>query len=94
MRQAVVSLALSAGYAAASMAAEAPSLSDGRQLYAANCQACHGASATAGVGGDIRGLPLSVVARAVRGIEEMPAIDLNEAELTAILAHLESLRGG
>lgn len=93
MREAVVSLALSAGVAAAAIAAEDPGSAAGRQLYAANCQACHGATATAGVGGDIRGLPLSVLARAVRGIEEMPAVDLDEAELTAIQAYLESLRG-
>jgi mono/diheme cytochrome c family protein len=94
MRAAIVSLLVSTGFAAASIAAEAPSLADGQQLYAANCQACHGATATSGVGGDIRGLPLSVLARAVRGIEEMPAVDLNRAELTSIMAYLESLRGG
>ena len=94
MRVAVCSLTLLAALPAAQVAAEDPGLVEGQQLYTANCQACHGATATSGVGGDIRGLPLSVLARAVRGIEEMPAVDLNEAELEAILAYLESLRGG
>jgi len=89
IRAAVLSVSLLAAAPAA-----AQRLIEGQQLYAAKCQACHGAAATAGVGGDIRGLPLSVLARAVRGIEEMPAIALSEAELDLILAYLESLKGG
>ena len=72
-----------------------PVLADGgRALFAMHCAPCHGETATEGVGGDIRGMSAATVGRAVRGFEQMPRIDLTEAELAAIVAHLARLDGG
>lgn len=63
----------------------------GRDLFRANCEECHGPNGEDGPGGDIRGLAMAQVARATRGIEQMPAFDLGEAELAAIVAYLKHL---
>lgn len=63
----------------------------GRRLFADDCVACHGADATEGDGGDIRGVALGTLRRATRGIEAMPAFELSEADLIAVAAWLASL---
>lgn len=63
----------------------------GRALFTAKCQECHGATAEDGASGDIRGATALEVARAVRGFEQMPPLELSEAEITAIAAYLKHL---
>lgn len=73
------------------MAANNGQLAAGSALFAAKCQECHGAMAEDGAGGDIRGATASEIARAVRGFEQMPPLELTEAEITAIAAYLRHL---
>ncbi|MBL4556415.1 MAG: hypothetical protein JKP98_01995 [Rhodobacteraceae bacterium] len=42
-------------------------------------------------GGDITGLPENLVAMAVRGFEQMPAVELTREEIAAITAWLDHL---
>jgi len=65
---------------------------DGRRLYARHCLSCHGATATSGASGDIRGLGEDTMRQALRGMEQMPSFDLTDAELTALTEYLETLR--
>lgn len=94
MRLVAILLALIVAQLSVSAGAEEAQLAEGQALFEANCRRCHGPAADAGQAGDIRGLPASVVARATRGLEEMPEIELSEAELAAIVAYLERLVGG
>lgn len=86
--------ALSLALEVAPAGADDTQVAAGRALFEAKCRRCHGPTAQAGQAGDIRSLPASVVARATRGIEEMPAVELSDAELGALVAYLRSLRGG
>ncbi len=63
----------------------ADEVSDGQLLFRLRCSLCHGESADDGPAGDLRGLPSTVIRRAVRGFEAMPKIPLAENELAAIL---------
>lgn len=66
---------------------------DGAALYRRHCQVCHGRTATDGDGGDIRGMSVTLVRSALRGVEQMPAFRFSDAEIEAITAHLASLDG-
>lgn len=72
----------------AAAGADEARVATGRALFAANCQECHGPTGEGGAGGDIRGMKQPEVARATRGFEQMPAFDLGEADLAAIVAYL------
>ena len=63
----------------------AAEVSDGQLLFRLRCSLCHGETADEGPAGDLRGLPPSVIRRAVGGFEAMPKIPLAEDELAAIL---------
>jgi len=63
----------------------------GRALYLRHCVRCHGATASTGIGGDIRGLHQRTVEHALRGVEAMPRFDLGEAEVAALVAYLAAL---
>lgn len=66
---------------------------EGAVLFEVHCLACHGADA-AGLpdnGKDIRGMPDSRVKRAVRGLDQMPEIDITREERQKIVAFLASL---
>lgn len=80
-------LGLAAGLAAPA-GAGAP---DGATVYAAACATCHGASAQSGAGGDIRGLAENVYLHALRGVDQMPRVDLTEEEAAAVAAWLAAL---
>ena len=63
----------------------------GRALFETHCAVCHGPTGEDGESGDIRGLSLSVVARATRGIEAMPEFTFGEHEVEALVAYLAYL---
>lgn len=65
----------------------------GRALFEAYCSGCHGAEAEGVNAPDITGMPRKIVARAVQGVEQMPTIELTEAEIDAITAFLATLAG-
>ncbi|HBG98272.1 MAG TPA: hypothetical protein DDY29_05935 [Rhodobacteraceae bacterium] len=71
--------------------ADPPAARHGRRLYLRHCASCHGPTATLGAGGDITGLPENLVAMAVRGFEQMPAVELTREEIAAITAWLDHL---
>lgn len=72
---------------------DTPLIEAGRSLFSETCQPCHGPTATDGGAGDIRGIGRASVARATRGIEQMPAFDLSEEQIEAIAAFLDTLDG-
>ncbi len=64
----------------------------GAEIYAKFCLECHGATATEGSSGDIRGLGRATVTGAVRsGLGTMPAVPLTTEEITAVTAYLRHL---
>jgi mono/diheme cytochrome c family protein len=71
--------------------ADAALVAEGRELYAWHCLVCHGETGDEGEAGDIRGLSRSIVARATRGMEQMPEFVLSERELDALVAYLAHL---
>lgn len=77
------------GWALADGSESGPDL--GRSLFEENCVPCHGAGATDGGGGDIRDMPFANVRRATGGIEQMPAFDLDDRQVDAIVAYLACL---
>lgn len=75
-------------------------LSRGQDLFSANCAPCHGATANGGaVGAGALAPPLSAsdpvtVAEAmITGPGQMPAFDLPEDDLNAVVTYVEYLRG-
>jgi mono/diheme cytochrome c family protein len=79
------------GVAATRLAAEGTgaALDPGRDLFVTHCAACHGADATAGASGDIRGLSRGTILSALGGVEQMPSFSfLTEPEIAALLASL------
>jgi mono/diheme cytochrome c family protein len=88
MRHAACALLLAVGEA---VAADQP-VELGAALYAEHCLECHGATATEGDAGDIRGLGRATVTGAVLGgIEMMPVFRLRIDEIAAITAYLDHL---
>jgi len=63
----------------------------GGELFRQECAPCHGEDAVSGASGDIRGVSLATVKRAIRGAEQMPDMDLPEADLAAIAAWLSAI---
>ncbi len=84
-------VALSGLASSAAHAAEEAAIARGRALFEGHCAVCHGDTATAGEAGDIRGLPRSVVARATRGMEQMPAFAFSDGEIEALVRYLAHL---
>lgn len=75
------------------LANDDPAVIAGGALFRDFCEVCHGETAQTGASGDIRGLGFGTVRIALRGIEAMPAFDLTDAEIEAIVAYLASLSG-
>ncbi|AVW92251.1 c-type cytochrome [Celeribacter baekdonensis] len=63
----------------------------GQTQFVDHCAACHGLHALGGNGPDIQGSTLRDVTVATRGMDQMPEIDLSEAERRAIAVYLMSL---
>lgn len=63
----------------------------GQTQFVDHCAACHGLHALGGNGPDIQGSTLNDVVIASRGMDQMPEIDLSEAERQAIATYLMSL---
>ena len=63
----------------------------GQAQFVDHCAACHGLHALGGNGPDIQGTTLNDVVISTRGMDQMPAIDLSDAERQAIAAYLMSL---
>jgi mono/diheme cytochrome c family protein len=63
----------------------------GAALFLNLCARCHGPEARDGASGDIRAMPRASVARAVRGVEQMPRFELTDDAVTAISYWLASL---
>lgn len=63
----------------------------GRAQFVEHCAACHGRYALGGNGPDIQGSTLNDVVIATHGMDQMPEIDLSEAERQAIAAYLMAL---
>lgn len=84
-------LALCGGLLPLSVLAQDAQLAAGRALFEANCEACHGATADQGASGDIRGMTVAEIGRAVAGFEQMPALELSAADISAIAAYLSYL---
>nr|WP_319249023.1 c-type cytochrome [uncultured Celeribacter sp.] len=63
----------------------------GQQLFLDTCAACHGDEALGESGPDIQGSTLHDVETAIRGIDQMPEIWLDEGEPKAIATFLMSL---
>ena len=80
--------AVSAGGAAA---AEPAAAARGRALYQELCADCYGARAGGGNGPDIVGTRAEFIREAAEGVEDMPEIDLTEAQINALAAWLARL---
>jgi mono/diheme cytochrome c family protein len=63
----------------------------GQTQFVDHCAACHGLHALGGNGPDIQGATLNDVVISTRGMDQMPEIDLSEAEQQAIATYLMSL---
>jgi len=66
----------------------------GRELYEDLCISCHGEGARGepGAGSDIRGSIARQVTMAIGGgYEDMPAVELTDDEIAALVAYLDSL---
>ena len=74
-------------------AGQAPDrVAHGAEIYRDFCLECHGATATEGESGDIRGLASATVTGAVRsGLGTMPAVPLTTEEIAAVTAYLRHL---
>ena len=81
---------VSAGGAAAAEADPAAA-ARGRALYQELCADCHGARAGGGNGPDIVGTRAEFIREAAEGVEDMPEIDLTEAQINALAAWLARL---
>ena len=55
----------------------------GQSAYARRCASCHGRDASGASGPDIKGILIDDVTSAVRGVEKMPRIELDESEAAA-----------
>lgn len=66
-------------------------LVEGQEIYVAQCAECHGADARGDIGSDIRGVARGRLTRALKGFDEMPPIDLGDAEVDALAAWLYQL---
>lgn len=86
-----LALALCGGLLPVSAPAQDAQLAAGRALFEANCEACHGALGDQGASGDIRGMTVAEITRAVAGFEQMPALELGAADISAIAAYLRHL---
>ncbi len=74
-------------------------LSDGQELFAANCAPCHGATANGGAVGAgalapplTQSDPLTVAEAMITGPGQMPAFDLPEDDRNAIITYTDYLR--
>lgn len=86
--------ALSLAMLTAQPAAGEDAVAAGRALFEEHCVSCHGDDARGvdGAGSDIRdAIVRQVVMATGGGYEDMPGIDLAEAEIAAIVAFLNSL---
>lgn len=63
----------------------------GASLYTDMCAACHGEDAVGATGPDIQGSTLKDVTQAIRGIDQMPEVFIEEKEAEAIAAYLMAL---
>jgi cytochrome c oxidase cbb3-type subunit 3 len=79
----------------------AAQVSAGQALFAAQCGFCHGRDATGGqagpdltesqvVAGDVRGDKIGAVVRSGRADKGMPALNLSESDLAAVVAYIHS----
>jgi|GEM_PF-1771928 Cytochrome c, mono- and diheme variants len=66
-------------------------IATGQQAFLDYCSACHGEEALGENGPDIQGSILKDVTQAVKGIDQMPEIWLEDGEPEAITAFLMSL---
>jgi mono/diheme cytochrome c family protein len=66
-------------------------LAAAERLFLDTCASCHGDQGESPTGGGIAGVSRRDVARAVRGADQMPAIDLTEAQIDAIAVWLAVL---
>lgn len=64
----------------------------GQFIYEQMCESCHGADASEGSGGDIRGSDFRTVRNASGGYETMPEVVMAEAEMRAVAAYLMHLK--
>ncbi|MGH9255211.1 MAG: c-type cytochrome [Vicinamibacterales bacterium] len=72
----------------------APAPAPGRTIYENTCAACHAISARGGAqlnAPDIRGAGEARVRSALAGVEQMGQIRLSDAEITAVVEHLQEL---
>lgn len=87
-----VLFACGAVIADAAQAADLPLLARGEAVYVDLCAGCHGEDALGGNGPDITRTPRIFVAEAVRGVDQMPEVELTEGEIDAVAAYLATLR--
>jgi ubiquinol-cytochrome c reductase cytochrome c subunit len=83
------------GPAIPAVATAGADLSEGARLFAANCAACHGATANGGaVGGNAfapslyTSAPLDIAEATIVGPGEMPVFNLDESERNALVAYV------
>jgi mono/diheme cytochrome c family protein len=74
------------------VSAETILVEEGARAFAKRCASCHGATATEGASGDIRGLGASVIRNAIGGIDQMPRVAVRPGEADAIAAWLAVAR--
>src|SRR5439155_13411387 len=85
--------------------ASAEILARGKAVYGVNCGACHGADLRGGDQGgpsllrslaalsDQHGEVIAPIVRGARQDQGMPAFNLNDSDVTAAAAHIQSVRG-
>ncbi|GBE13918.1 cytochrome c [bacterium BMS3Bbin14] len=73
---------------------QAKAATNGKALYQAKCAACHGTSATGGVGPDVVGKSGEAVAKAIDKVPMMKSLksSIGKADANAIGNYLQSLK--
>ncbi|MBD3788173.1 MAG: cytochrome c [Sphingomonadales bacterium] len=84
--------ALVALLVAGQAAAQSPDLAaTGKAVFLDLCSGCHGERGQGVNAPEIAAVPRKLVAKAVRGVDQMPEIEVTEAEIDAITAFLATL---
>ena len=63
----------------------------GQTVFEEQCSGCHGEDGVSGNAADIRGVPKKDVKFAIRGVEDMPEIELTPEQIDAVVVYLDYL---
>nr|WP_321523936.1 cytochrome c [uncultured Cohaesibacter sp.] len=82
---------LSHSHAAALTTPAGQQFSTGQTVFEEQCSGCHGEDGVSGNAADIRGVPQKDIELAIRGVEDMPEIELTPEQINAVTIYLDYL---